>query len=115
MKKLLSNFANSIICRISSSNECILCSERSISNELITVILGDNIIGALDAFVKASSIELPKNLRINSVSPTILSESMEKFGDYFRGFESVRAVRVALTYSKSVEGAQTGQVYRIFR
>jgi hypothetical protein len=56
---------------------------------------------------------MPRGIRINSVSPTLLSESAEKLGEYFRGFETVPASRVVLAYSKSVEGAQTGQVYRV--
>jgi len=69
--------------------------------------------GALESFAKSAAIEMPNNTRINVVSPTVLTESMDKFGAYFRGFESVPASRVALAYSKSVEGAQTGQVYRV--
>lgn len=69
--------------------------------------------GALDAFVRAAAIELPRGLRINAVSPTVLTESMKDYGPFFRGFKSVAAVDVALAYSKSVEGAQTGQVYRV--
>jgi hypothetical protein len=69
--------------------------------------------GALDSFVKAAAIELPRMLRINIVSPTVLTESMDKFGEYFRGYESVSASRVGLAYSKSVEGAQTGEVFRV--
>jgi NAD(P)-dependent dehydrogenase (short-subunit alcohol dehydrogenase family) len=70
--------------------------------------------GALEAFVRAAAIELPRNIRINIVSPTILSESMEQFGAFFRGFEPTPASRAALAFSRSVEGLQTGQVYRIF-
>ncbi|MCD6045769.1 MAG: short chain dehydrogenase [Gammaproteobacteria bacterium] len=66
---------------------------------------------AIDAFVKSAALELPRSLRINSVSPTVITESMEDYAAYFRGFESVAAARAALAYSKSVEGLQTGQVY----
>lgn len=69
--------------------------------------------GAIDSFVKASSIEMIRSIRINAVSPSIVSESMEQYGSYFQGFEPVSAARVALGYSKSVEGLQTGQVYHI--
>lgn len=67
--------------------------------------------GALDAFVKSAALELPRGLRINVVSPTVITESMEDYAAYFRGFESVPAARAALAYSKSVEGLQTGEVY----
>lgn len=69
--------------------------------------------GAIDGFVKSAALELPRGLRINVVSPTVVTESMKDYGPYFRGFESVPASRAALAYSKSVEGLQTGQVYRV--
>lgn len=70
--------------------------------------------GGLEAFVRAAAIELPRGLRVNSVSPSVVLESMEKFAPVFRGFEAVPAKRVALAYSRSVEGNQTGQVYRVW-
>lgn len=69
---------------------------------------------AIDGFVRGAAIELPRGLRINVVSPNVLQESMAAFGPYFRGFEAVPASRVALAYSRSVEGAQTGQVYKVW-
>lgn len=69
--------------------------------------------GAVNAFVRAAAIELPRGLRINAVSPGVIQESMDSFAPYFRGFEPVPAARAALAYSKSVEGHQTGQVYTV--
>ncbi|STX51064.1 dehydrogenase [Legionella busanensis] len=69
--------------------------------------------GAIDSFVKAASIELPRSLRINVVSPTVLTESMDSYGDFFRGFIPVPSATVAKAFAKSVEGAQTGQVYQV--
>ncbi len=69
--------------------------------------------GALEAFVRAAAIELSRGIRINLVSPTVLVESMAAFGAFFRGFDPVPAARAALAYSRSVEGLQTGQVYRV--
>jgi NAD(P)-dependent dehydrogenase (short-subunit alcohol dehydrogenase family) len=70
--------------------------------------------GALEAFVLAAAIELPRNLRINAVSPNVLAEAMGDYAPFFRGFEPVTAARAALAFSRSVEGAQTGQVYKVF-
>jgi NAD(P)-dependent dehydrogenase (short-subunit alcohol dehydrogenase family) len=70
--------------------------------------------GALEAFVKAVAIEMPRGLRINVVSPNVLVESMGSYGPYFRGFEAVPAARAALAFSRSVEGLQTGQVYKVY-
>jgi NAD(P)-dependent dehydrogenase (short-subunit alcohol dehydrogenase family) len=68
---------------------------------------------AVDGFVRGAAIELPRGLRINSVSPTVVEESLPSYGPYFRGFKAVPAAIAALAYVKSVEGAQTGQVYRV--
>jgi NAD(P)-dependent dehydrogenase (short-subunit alcohol dehydrogenase family) len=68
--------------------------------------------GAIESFVRAAAIELP-GLRINAISPGVLEESMAAYGPYFPGAEAVPGRRVALAYAKSVEGAQTGQVYRV--
>jgi NAD(P)-dependent dehydrogenase (short-subunit alcohol dehydrogenase family) len=69
--------------------------------------------GAINAFVSAAAIEMPKGQRINVVSPGVIQEAMGSYAPFFRGFEPVPAARAALAYAKSVEGAQTGQVYRV--
>lgn len=68
---------------------------------------------ALEGFVTAAAIELPRGIRINAVSPTLLTESIPTYGPFFPGFETVPASRVALAYQRSVEGGQTGRVYRV--
>lgn len=70
--------------------------------------------GGVKAFVKGASIEMPRGIRINSVSPNVLKESMDKYADFFPGFDAVSAQRVALAYQKSVEGVQTGQNYEVY-
>ena len=69
--------------------------------------------GALNAFALAASIELERNLRINVVSPGVITEALDAYAPYFRGFEPVPAARAALAYAKSVEGKRTGQVFRV--
>lgn len=68
---------------------------------------------AIDGFVRGAAVEL-QGIRINAVSPTVLQESLDSYGPYFQGFEAVPASRVALAFSRSVEGAQTGRVYRVW-
>jgi len=65
----------------------------------------------LEGFVLGASIEMPRGIRINAVSPEVLEESLEHIGHFFRGHVPVPASRVALAYSKSVEGRLTGQVF----
>jgi NAD(P)-dependent dehydrogenase (short-subunit alcohol dehydrogenase family) len=69
---------------------------------------------AVEGFVRGAAVELPRGIRINVVSPTILTESLDSYGPYFHGFETVPASRVAQAYVKSVDGLQTGQVYKVW-
>jgi NAD(P)-dependent dehydrogenase (short-subunit alcohol dehydrogenase family) len=69
--------------------------------------------GALEGFARAAAVELPKGLRINVVSPTILKESEAKFGPYFPGVIPVEGWRVAQAYKRAILGVQTGRVYKV--
>ena len=69
--------------------------------------------GALNAFAMAAAIELERGLRVNVVSPGVITEALDAYAPYFRGFEPVPAARAALAYAKSVEGKLTGQVFRV--
>ncbi|MBB3731739.1 short chain dehydrogenase [Nonomuraea dietziae] len=67
--------------------------------------------GAIEAFVRAAAIELPQ--RVNAVSPTVFTESMDAYGELFAGFEPVPVRQAANAYLRSIEGHQTGQVYEV--
>ncbi|HEX2525905.1 MAG TPA: short chain dehydrogenase [Geminicoccus sp.] len=69
--------------------------------------------GAIDAFVMAAAIELPRGLRINVVSPSLLEESLGAYGPFFPGHEPVPGARVARAYAKSVEGGLSGKVIKV--
>jgi NAD(P)-dependent dehydrogenase (short-subunit alcohol dehydrogenase family) len=69
---------------------------------------------ALEGFVRGAAVELPRGLRINVVSPGPVLESWDRVGALLPGWEPVPADRVALAYVRSIEGAQTGQVMRVF-
>lgn len=69
--------------------------------------------GALESFVRAAAIEMPRGLRVNVVSPTVFEELMEGYGPFFRGFDPVPVLRAARAFSRSIEGRQTGQVYKV--
>lgn len=68
---------------------------------------------ALEGFVFAAANEL-SGLRINAVSPTVLTEALDSYGPFFPGFESASASRVALAYRRSVDGVESGKVYRVW-
>jgi NAD(P)-dependent dehydrogenase (short-subunit alcohol dehydrogenase family) len=69
---------------------------------------------AIEGFAIGAAIELPRGIRINVVSPTILQESVPSYGPYFVGFEPAPAARVALAYARSVDGLETGKVYSVW-
>jgi NAD(P)-dependent dehydrogenase (short-subunit alcohol dehydrogenase family) len=76
-------------------------------------VSGAMVNGGLEGFVQSAAIELPRNLRINIVSPTVTEESWTAFGPFFPGQKPIPASEAALGYVKSVEGMQTGKIYRI--
>ena len=60
----------------------------------------------------AAAVELPRGIRINAVSATVLAEA-PSYHESFRGFTQAPAATVAQAYVKSVEGVQTGCVFKI--
>ena len=69
--------------------------------------------GALEGFARAAAIELPKGLRINVVSPTIVKESEARLGPFFPGMIPVEGWKVGQAYKRAILGAQTGCVYKV--
>jgi NAD(P)-dependent dehydrogenase (short-subunit alcohol dehydrogenase family) len=62
----------------------------------------------LDAFARAAALELPRKIRINSVSPPWVAETLTAMGRDPSG--GLPASDVARSYVESVEGKQTGAV-----
>jgi len=62
----------------------------------------------VDAFARAAALELPRGIRINSVSPPWVSETLVAMGRDPSG--GLPAADVARSYTESVEGKQTGAV-----
>jgi NAD(P)-dependent dehydrogenase (short-subunit alcohol dehydrogenase family) len=91
---------------------------------LISGILGDEFthassIGAtvnsmVEGFVKAAATELPRGLRINCISPTILSESTD-YHAYFPGFTPVPAHEVAQAYVRAISNPGTGRITKLHK
>ena len=69
--------------------------------------------GAVEGYVKAASLELRQKARINAVSPTVITEALEGYGDYFKGFNAVDASEAAKAYLKSVAGIETGKIFHV--
>jgi len=68
--------------------------------------------GAIESFTLAAAIDLPRRIRINTVSPNVLVEATSYHAS-FPGFHQVTAQSVADTYVKSILGKQTGQIYKL--
>jgi NAD(P)-dependent dehydrogenase (short-subunit alcohol dehydrogenase family) len=64
--------------------------------------------GAIESFVAAAALELPRGLRINAVSPIFVKETMVAMGMDSTG--GLSAQDTAQAYVESVTGRKTGQV-----
>lgn len=62
----------------------------------------------VDAFARAAALELPRRIRINSVSPPWVAETLTAMGRDPAG--GLPASDVARSYIESIEGSQTGAV-----
>ena len=92
---------------------------------LTTGILADNPVkmttsaalvnGGIHSFVKAASLEMENNIRVNVISPGLVEDSAEKYKDYFPGYEIVKMKDLAELYAKVILGEQNGEVIRIYR
>ena len=63
---------------------------------------------ALEGFGRAAALEAPRGIRVNVVSPSWITETLQKQGRPTT--EGVPAATVALAYVRSVEGTETGQI-----
>lgn len=68
--------------------------------------------GALESFVIAAATELPRGIRINAVSPSVL-EDAPSYHSSFPGFVPVSSHRVGQAYVKSVLGVQSGRILAV--
>lgn len=80
------------------------------------IVLGANpstVNAAIDGFTRAAAIELENGVRINAVSAGVVEDSPHYF-PYFPGHIPVSMDRVANAYFKSVFGAITGQIIKVW-
>jgi NAD(P)-dependent dehydrogenase (short-subunit alcohol dehydrogenase family) len=68
--------------------------------------------GAVEAFVMAASGEMPRGIRLNAVSPTVL-EAATAYHRTFAGFEPVASEIVGQAFLRSIEGIANGRVYKL--
>jgi len=70
--------------------------------------------GAINSFVLASAQELKNDIRINVVSPGLVEDSFERYGDLFPGFNLAPMKKVVNAYILSIEGAVNGEILKIY-
>lgn len=78
------------------------------------VTSGAAISGGLHGFVLSAAIELPRGLRINAVSPTMVADSTRDFGHLFPGMKPVSMNRLIAAYVDCVEGSATGEIVKLY-
>lgn len=64
---------------------------------------------ALDAFAKAAAFELGSSLRVNTVSPRLIKETMKKMG--MDSSSGISAADTAKAYKYTVESSKFGQAF----
>ncbi|MCX4658153.1 short chain dehydrogenase [Streptomyces uncialis] len=75
---------------------------------------GGVISGALHSFTLSAAIELPRGMRINVVSPTMVGDSTEAFSPRFPGMRPVPMDELVTHYLDCVEGTDTGRIIRAY-
>ena len=91
---------------------------------LVSGVLGDEVtpastLGAtvnkmVEGFVKAAATELPRGIRINCLSPTVLAESVA-YHVFFPGFTPIPAAEVAQAYLRVIANPITGRILRLHK
>jgi NAD(P)-dependent dehydrogenase (short-subunit alcohol dehydrogenase family) len=69
---------------------------------------GSLVNAALEGFGRAAALEAPRGIRVNVVSPSWITETLQKLGRPLTG--GIPVASVAQAYVRSVEGGETGQV-----
>lgn len=107
------NLVRSGIAHVSDGGSFTLITGILSQEPIASGIVASTVNGALESFVKTAATELPRGIRVNAVSPTVLTESLDKYAAFFPGFPSVAAAEVAQAFVRSVEGVRTGQIIEI--
>ncbi|MGV0908614.1 short chain dehydrogenase [Martelella sp. FOR1707] len=79
-----------------------------------TPTIGATVNHMVEGFVRASAVELPRGIRINCISPTVLTESVA-YHPFFPGFTPVPAAEVALAYVRALSNPFTGRVLKLYK
>lgn len=70
--------------------------------------------GGIHSFVKAVSLELKNDIRINVVSSGLVEDAVDIYEDYFPGHNPIPMKKVVNGFVKSVQGSNTGEIIRMY-
>jgi NAD(P)-dependent dehydrogenase (short-subunit alcohol dehydrogenase family) len=87
-----------------------ILSEEPVTGSVAVSLLN----GGLNSFVMAAAQEMPRGMRINIVSPTLVEDSVDVYGKALAGFDPAPMDRVVNGYVKSVEGRINGRIIRVY-
>jgi hypothetical protein len=76
--------------------------------------IGTTIDYTVEGLVKAATFELPRGLRINCVSRTVLTES-RAYHQYFPSFIPVDASEVAQAYIRAISDPMSGRILKLHK
>jgi NAD(P)-dependent dehydrogenase (short-subunit alcohol dehydrogenase family) len=68
---------------------------------------------SIDGFVRGASNEMPNGIKLNAVSPGLVTESLAQYGAFFKGFATIDAADVAPAYVRAVCGNINGKIFAI--
>jgi NAD(P)-dependent dehydrogenase (short-subunit alcohol dehydrogenase family) len=77
-------------------------------------VIGTVINHIVEGFVKGAAVELPRGIRINCISPTVLTESAA-YHPYFPGFIPVDAWEVGQAYLRAISTPITGRILKLHK
>ena len=70
--------------------------------------------GAIHSFVKAVSLELEHNIRINVVSSGLVEDAVDIYEAYFPGHNPIPMKKVVNGFVKSIQGSGNGEIIRMY-
>ena len=70
--------------------------------------------GALHSFVRSIQLDVGTSFRVNVVSPALVEDAAQKYGDLFKGQPINTMQEVVKAYEKAVLGNETGKIFKIY-
>jgi NAD(P)-dependent dehydrogenase (short-subunit alcohol dehydrogenase family) len=76
--------------------------------------IGTSVNLLVEGFVRGAAVEMPRGVRINCISPTVLTESVA-YHAFFPGFIPVAAWEVGQAYLRAMSTPITGRILKLYK